>query len=129
LPAVLVVNAGSTSLKVHLVGMDESVRTLERLGAIRKAEVGAVGHRVVHGGHLVEPTLIDDEVRASIEQLAEIAPLHNAPALAAIDEARELLPDAPHVAVFDTAFHAGMPVEAATYAIPRAWREDWGIRR
>jgi len=109
--------------------MDESVRTLERLGAIRKAEVGAVGHRVVHGGHLVEPTLIDDEVRASIEQLAEIAPLHNAPALAAIDEARELLPDAPHVAVFDTAFHAGMPVEAATYAIPRAWREDWGIRR
>jgi len=129
LPAVLVVNAGSTSLKLHLVGEDESVQTVERLGAVRESEVGAVGHRVVHGGHLVEPTSIDDGVRASIEQLAEIAPLHNAPALAAIDEARKLLPGTPHVAVFDTAFHTGMPAEAATYAVPRKWREDWGIRR
>jgi len=129
LPAVLVVNAGSTSLKLHLVGEDESVRTVERLGAVRESEVGAVGHRVVHGGHLVDPTLIDDDVRASIEQLAQVAPLHNAPALSAIDEARESLPETPHVAVFDTAFHAGMPAEAATYAIPREWREDWGIRR
>jgi acetate kinase len=129
LPAVLVVNAGSTSLKLHIVGDDESVQRVEQLGAVRESEVDAVGHRVVHGGHLVEPTLIDDNVRAAIEQLAEIAPLHNAPALSAIDEARESLPQTPHVAVFDTAFHAGMPAEAATYAIPRTWREDWGIRR
>ena len=73
--------------------------------------------------------MIDAEVRASIEELAQVAPLHNAPALEAIDGARRLLPALPHVAVFDTAFHAGMPAEAATYAIPRTWREDWGIRR
>jgi acetate kinase len=129
LPAVLVVNAGSTSLKLHLVGDDDSVMTVERLEAVRAEGVDAVGHRVVHGGHLLEPVLIDDDVRAEIEQLTAVAPLHNAPALAAIDEARELLPETPHVAVFDTAFHAGMPAEAATYAIPREWREDWGIRR
>ena len=126
---VLVVNAGSTSLKLHVVQEDESVEVVEDLEAVRPEEIGAVGHRVVHGGHLVEPTVIDAEVRASIEDLAQVAPLHNAPALAAIDDARRLLPAHPHVAVFDTAFHAGMPAEAATYAIPRTWREDWGIRR
>jgi acetate kinase len=126
---VLVVNAGSTSLKLHVVQEDESVDVVEDLDAVRPEEIGAVGHRVVHGGHLVEPTVIDAEVRASIEDLAQIAPLHNAPALAAIDDARRLLPAHPHVAVFDTAFHAGMPAAAATYAIPRTWREDWGIRR
>ena len=126
---VLVVNAGSTSLKLHLVQEDESVEVVEDLEAVRPEEIRAVGHRVVHGGHFVEPTVIDAEVRASIEDLAQIAPLHNAPALAAIDDARRLLPAHPHVAVFDTAFHAGMPAEAMTYAIPRTWREDWGIRR
>jgi len=126
---VLVVNAGSTSLKLHVVHDDERVEVVEDLDAVRPGEVGAVGHRVVHGGHLVEPTVIDAEVRESIEALAQVAPLHNAPALAAIDDARRLLPTHPHVAVFDTAFHAGMPAEAATYAIPRTWREDWGIRR
>lgn len=126
---VLVVNAGSTSLKLHLVLEDERVEVVEDLEVVRTGEVGAVGHRVVHGGHLVEPTVIDDEVRASIAELAQVAPLHNAPALAAIDEARRLLTEHPHVAVFDTAFHATMPAEAATYAIPRIWREDWGIRR
>src|SRR5205814_9133990 len=56
-------------------------------------------------------------------------PLHNAPALAALDAARRALPHVPHVAVFDTAFHATLPEAAATYAVPRRWREDWGIRR
>ena len=127
--AVLVVNAGSTSLKLHLVHEDDGVDAVEDLDAVRPEEIGAVGHRVVHGGHLVEPTVIGAEVRVSIEALAQIAPLHNAPALAAIDDARRLLPAHPHIAVFDTAFHAGMPAEAATYAVPRTWREDWGIRR
>ncbi len=127
--AVLVVNAGSTSLKLHIVLEDERVEIVEDLEAIRPAHVGAVGHRIVHGGHLVEPTLIDDATRASIEELTQVAPLHNAPALAAIDAARELLPRQPHVAVFDTAFHATMPAVAVTYALPRIWREDWGIRR
>jgi len=127
--SVLVVNAGSTSLKLHVVFEDERVEIADDLEAVRPQEIGAVGHRVVHGGHLVEPALIDDTVRASIEKLAQIAPLHNAPALGAIDEARGLFPEHPHVAVFDTAFHVTMPAEAATYAIPRIWREDWGIRR
>jgi acetate kinase len=89
-----------------------------------------VGHRVVHGGpRFVEPVRIDDEVERAIEDLSEIAPLHNTPALAAIRDARAALPDVPHVATFDTAFHATIPAEAATYAIPASWREKWGIRR
>ena len=90
----------------------------------------AVGHRVVHGGaRFLEPTLIDDAVIAAIEELRPLAPLHNEPALRAIRAAQAALPNVPHVAVFDTAFHATIPEAAATYAIPRHWREDWGIRR
>lgn len=90
----------------------------------------AVGHRVVHGGaRFLEATVIDDQVVAAIEELRPLAPLHNEPALHAIRDARAALPDVPHVAVFDTAFHASIPDEAATYAIPRRWREDWGVRR
>jgi acetate kinase len=93
-------------------------------------DANAVGHRVVHGGsRFVEPTLIDDAVIAAIEELRPLAPLHNEPALQAIRAAQEALPKVPHVAVFDTAFHATIPEEAATYAIPRRWREEWGIRR
>ena len=84
----------------------------------------------MHGGaRFREPVVIDDDVRRELEGLTELAPLHNAPALAAIDEARRALPDVPHVAVFDTAFHATIPEEASTYALPRRWREEWGIRR
>jgi acetate kinase len=68
-------------------------------------------------------------VIVAIEELRPLAPLHNEPALQAIRAAQAALPDVPHVAVFDTAFHATIPDEAATYAIPRGWREDWGIRR
>jgi acetate kinase len=85
---------------------------------------------VVHGGdRFVRPTAIDDDVVAGIEELSPLAPLHNIPALEAIRKAREALPEVPHVAVFDTAFHASIPEEAATYAVPRRWREDWGVRR
>ncbi|HEX7256219.1 MAG TPA: hypothetical protein VF236_09860 [Gaiellaceae bacterium] len=94
------------------------------------AAADAVGHRVVHGGaRFVEPALIDDEVIAAIEELRPLAPLHNEPALRAIRAARAALPDVPHVAVFDTAFMSTIPEEAATYAIPRRWREEWGVRR
>jgi len=93
-------------------------------------EVASVAHRVVHGGpDFREPTFIDDSVAERLEQLVELAPLHNAPALKAIAEARRLLPDCPHVAVFDTAFHATIPEVASTYALPRRFREDFGIRR
>ncbi len=127
LTEVLVVNAGSTSLKLTLVDEDDESRPVASLEDAPR--VAAVGHRVVHGGErFTEPTLIDDAVAADLASLVELAPLHNAPALAAIAEARERLPDAPHVAVFDTAFHRTIPAVASTYALPRRYRNR-GIRR
>jgi acetate kinase len=121
---VLVVNAGSTSLKLHLVHGDES-RSVDSLVA-----ADAVGHRVVHGGRrFVGPALVDEEVERAIEELSALAPLHNGPALEQIRRARETLPDVPHVAVFDTAFHRTMPPAASTYAIPERWREEWDVHR
>jgi acetate kinase len=90
----------------------------------------AVGHRVVHGGARFRgPVVVDGAVVAELDALTELAPLHNAPALEALARAREALPDVPQVAVFDTAFHATIPAAAATYAVPRRWRDEWGIRR
>jgi acetate kinase len=121
---VLVVNAGSTSLKLHLVRGDESLAVDDFVAA------GAVGHRVVHGGRrFVGPVLVDAEVERAIEELSALAPLHNRPALEQIRRAREALPDVPHVAVFDTAFHRTMPSAASTYAIPERWREEWDVHR
>src|SRR5436305_274394 len=92
--------------------------------------VEAVGHRVVHGGpRFREPVAVDDEVERELAALEDLAPLHNRPALEAIRAARHALADVPHVAVFDTAFHATIPPEAATYALPRRFREELGIRR
>jgi acetate kinase len=92
-------------------------------------DVDVVAHRVVHGGsRFREPIVIDESVRSEIEKLESLAPLHNAPALRAIDEAQRALPDVPHIAVFDTAFHVTIPEVAATYAVPQQWR-DWGVRR
>jgi acetate kinase len=127
LAPILVVNAGSASLKLRLVAEDESVVELGSLG--EAGDVAAVGHRVVHGGsRFREPVVVDARVRGAIEELEAIAPLHNAPALAGIEQAGRALPGVPQVAVFDTAFHATIPPEASTYAIPQRWR-DWGIRR
>jgi acetate kinase len=127
---VLVVNAGSTSLKLHLVDDDEHARPVERLEDVDDGDAVAVGHRVVHGGaRFRSPVLLDEEVIAALEELTPIAPLHNAPALDALGDARRALPDVPHVAVFDTAFHATLPDDAATYAVPPRWRDEWGVRR
>jgi acetate kinase len=121
---VLVVNAGSTSLKLHLVRGNESCPVDDFV------EADAVGHRVVHGGNrFVGPTLVDDDVEAAIEELAVLAPLHNRRALEEIRRAREAVPNVPHVAVFDTAFHQTMPPAASTYAVPQRWRDDWGVHR
>ena len=121
---VLVVNAGSTSLKLHLVRGDESLAVDDFVAA------GAVGHRVVHGGRrFVGPVLVDAEVERAIEELSTLAPLHNRPALEQIRRARAALPDVPHAAVFDTAFHRTMPTAASTYAIPERWREEWDVHR
>jgi acetate kinase len=121
---ILVVNAGSTSLKLHLVHEGES-RLVEGFVA-----ADAVGHRVVHGGRRFEqPAVIDEAVERAIEELSILAPLHNCRALEEIRRAREALPDVPHVAVFDTAFHRTMPPAASTYAIPQRWREEWDVHR
>ncbi|MGH3023963.1 MAG: acetate/propionate family kinase [Gaiellaceae bacterium] len=127
---ILVVNAGSTSLKLALVAEDESTTVLDSLDQVNPEALAAVAHRVVHGGlRFREPVLIDEGVRAEIEGLESIAPLHNAPALAGIEAATRALSGVPQVAVFDTAFHATIPAEAATYALPERWRDEWGIRR
>jgi acetate kinase len=116
-------------MKLSLVAADESAEPLASLEDA-PSDVTAVAHRVVHGGAAFrEPTVLDDEVVAALEGLTELVPLHNAPALAAIAEARRLLPEVPHVAVFDTAFHSTIPPEAHTYALPRRFREELGIRR
>jgi len=125
---ILVVNAGSTSLKLSVVEDDESSSPIASLR--EAADSAAVAHRVVQGGaRFREPVLIDDGVLRRLDALSELAPLHNVPALKAIGEARLALPDVPHIAVFDTAFHATIPEVAYTYALPRRWREEWGIRR
>jgi acetate kinase len=124
---VLVVNAGSTSLKLSIVDAGEESRPLASLGDAHA--VAAVGHRIVHGGaRFSAPALIDDQVLAELRQLVELAPLHNMPAVEAIEAARDVLPDVPHVAVFDTAFHRTIPEVAATYPLPARYREQ-GIRR
>ncbi|MEQ4724181.1 acetate/propionate family kinase [Nonomuraea sp. B19D2] len=85
----------------------------------------AVGHRIVHGGtRFTEAALIDDDVIATIEELAPLAPLHNPVNLTGVRVARKAFPEVPQVAVFDTAFHRTLPPEAYTYAVPR----EWGVR-
>jgi len=135
---VLVVNAGSSSLKLRLVGADDELlgsSDLEPGDDVEAALAGlgeaeASGHRVVHGGaRFVDPVVIDDAVVAALEELTALAPLHQPPALAAIAAVRRAAPQLPAVACFDTAFHAGLPDAAATYALPRSWRARWPLRR
>ena len=171
---VLVINAGSSSLKYQLVdatsGETSASGLVERIGESRprathsgtdgtherdvscashrdafdilitafrehgpdlgSIDLSAVGHRVVHGGErFSEPALISAEVLQAVEDLIPLAPLHNPANLEGIRVAREQFPDTPQVAVFDTAFHQSLPPHAYTYAVPRAWREEHGVRR
>jgi acetate kinase len=143
---VLVVNAGSSSLKLRLLGPGDELlasgdapasggavdagelrAALDRLGAGR---ADAVGHRIVHGGaELTEPVRVDAEVERRLRALTDLAPLHQPKSLDALDAVSAALPQVPRVACFDTAFHAHLPAAAATYALPAAWRERWAIRR
>lgn len=159
---VLVVNAGSSSLKTKLLPSGESL-IIERIGgpstarasfallerprlerhdealefALREYErhvpgfaPQAVGHRVVHGGtRYVRATLVTPEVVVGIEELATLAPLHNPGNLAALRAALRAMPDVPHVAVFDTAFHAQLPPRAHLYGLPLAYATERGMRR
>ena len=133
---VLVVNAGSSSLKLSLLDDDEVLRSEsadESTAAAFVAAAGsvdAVGHRVVHGGtEFVAPVLVDDGVVRRLEALADLAPLHQPKSLRGLALFRRLLPNVPAVACFDTAFHAGMPAAASTYALPVEWRKRWPLRR
>lgn len=102
----------------------EAGQRLDSLGLV------AVGHRVVHGGQrLYRPTVVDDAVLDQLRELAPLAPLHNPPAVLGITVARRVLPELPHVAVFDTAFFHALPAAASTYAIDRDLAARWQIRR
>lgn len=141
---VLVVNAGSSSLKLALLDDDDEVvgaTTVERWSGGDETDdvmafvdglprVDAVGHRIVHGGaDLTSPVLLDRDVRDRIAGLAELAPLHQPRGVAGIDAVSAVLPDVPSVACFDTAFHHDLPAAARTYALPREWNERWALRR
>jgi acetate kinase len=141
---VLVVNAGSSSLKLAVLD-DDGTRTagttveswqgaghLEPLAEFLAGcgGIDAVGHRVVHGGpRHAGPARVDAVLTAYLESISHLAPLHNPRSVAGIRAAEELLPGLPAVACFDTTFHASLPAAAATYAVPREWNQRWGLRR
>lgn len=141
---VLVVNAGSSSLKLRVLDEQDQVLASRDIDApsgradpaelqafLEEApKVSAAGHRVVHGGRdFGRSVLVTDDVLARLRPLDDLAPLHNPPAVAGLEMVRNLLPGIPNVACFDTAFHATIPDEAAEYALPTLWRQSWGIRR
>ena len=141
---ILVVNAGSSSLKLRVLDRDDRVVASADLPAPRPGSEGdsmtvaverlgpvqAIGHRIVHGGTIYrEPVLIDPEVVQRLEMLSELAPLHQPKSLAALAAVSEALPGVPAVACFDTAFHATLPAAASTYALPVEWRTRWELRR
>jgi acetate kinase len=115
----------------HHAGIERIVASLRDTGALGGIEeLGAVGHRVVHGGEAFHtPTLVDDDVVAAIRQMIPLAPLHNPANLDGILVARELFPGVPQVAVFDTAFHQTMPRTAYRYAIPGYLYREHHVRR
>ncbi len=117
----------------HLAAMEIVIDTLlndPNSGIDSLDQIGAVGHRVVHGGEkFSESVLVDDQALADIELCAELAPLHNPPAVKCIRACKELMPNVPHVAVFDTAFHQTMAPRAYMYALPYEFYERYGIRR
>ncbi len=141
---VLAVNAGSSTLKLRLVTADDQIEATFDLdpwdgsaeaNGVREwlhglADIDAVGHRVVHGGgRFTSAIRIDDEVLSGIAGLTSLAPLHQPRALSAIEAVPAVLPGVRAVVCFDTAFHAGMPAPASTYALPAAWRNRWPLRR
>lgn len=140
---ILVVNAGSSSLKLRVVEADDTLSGSDDLPAIgegpdadvsaalrRYGNIDAVGYRIVHGGtSFAGPVMIDGEVMKELRDLADLAPLHQPKALAAVEAVGQAFRGIPTVACFDTAFHAGLPLSAATYALPREWRKRWGLRR
>jgi len=115
--------------RTHGDAVRRALDDLHASPAARPTRPSAVGHRIVHGGEFSAPVRITSSVRSRISALAELAPLHNPPGLETLAAAESVLPDVPHVAVFDTAFHATLPRSARTYPVPDTWTSDYGIRR
>jgi acetate kinase len=117
----------------HTVAMDLVTKTLldPEVGVLKDInQIAAVGHRVVHGGEKFTCSVrIDDTVLQAVREVAHLAPLHNPPNIAGIEAAQSVLPDVPHIAIFDTAFHQTMPEEAYIYPLPYEWYEKHGVRR
>lgn len=147
---IFALNCGSSSVKSAVIDSDRRSRlfesrvekldesnlsaavaeVLQRLRDGTRKPPDAIAHRIVHGGErFLRPTLIDDAVLGEIERLNHLAPLHNPPALAAVRQVRQAYPQTPHVAVFDTAYHATLPLHAREYALPLDLRRRLGIRR
>lgn len=103
----------------------------EEHGAVKSMdEIGAVGHRVVHGGEeFADSVIIDEAVMEAIDRCIELAPLHNPPNIMGIEACRELMPETPMVAVFDTAFHQSIPAENYIYPLPYEFYEKYKVRR
>ncbi|MGH8889238.1 MAG: acetate/propionate family kinase [Acidothermaceae bacterium] len=128
--AVLIVNAGSSSLKLRLLGPDDSL--LQSWDSLPQdlPDVDVVVHRIVHGGReFSSAVVLNAEIADKLRALTELAPLHQPKSMQAYDDIVARLPNATHIGCFDTAFHATIPDVAATYAIPRAWSERYGVRR
>jgi acetate kinase len=141
---ILIVNAGSSSLKLRVLderndivhskdlpapGGETDAATMANAIASFGA-VDAVGHRIVHGGtEFTTSVVINSDVIDRLRSLIDLAPLHQPKSLAALDAVSRELPDVPRVACFDTAFHSRMPEEATTYALPPEWRRRWTLKR
>ena len=139
---LLIVNVGSSSLKLSALGDDDELdaeRAIDLwdgddtpIGEFVRVvgKIDAVGHRVVHGGVAYTAAVeVDDDVIRELRDLTSLAPLHQPRAIAGMQAARRALPDVPQVACFDTAFHSTLPPAASVYALPKMWRERWPIRR
>ncbi|BDV42097.1 acetate kinase [Geotalea uraniireducens] len=117
----------------HQVAIDLIIKTLvdPEHGVVKEInEISAVGHRVVHGGEkFTRSVLIDEQVLEAVKEVQHLAPLHNPPNIAGIEAAQAILPQVPHVAIFDTAFHQTMPEFAYLYPLPYEWYEKYGVRR
>ncbi|WP_106496899.1 acetate kinase [Lentibacillus sp. Marseille-P4043] len=131
----ITVNGEKESLEADIPSHEAAVkRLLERLktsGVIHSLdEISAVGHRVVHGGErFTDSVKLTDEVIHEIEEVSELAPLHNPANLTGIQAFQEVLPNVPMVAVFDTAFHQTMPEKSYLYSLPYEYYEEYGIRK
>ena len=142
---LLVVNVGSSSLKLRVLGAEDDLVRAESLPVVggvfdptavrrfvgeRSGTIDAVGHRIVHGGtHFTGPARLDAAATKILRGLVPLAPLHQTTCLRAAEIVGQVLSEVPAVACFDTAFHSHLPEAAATYAVPLEWRAQWGVRR